>query len=482
MKARTLLAAWVAVDLFGCAAFADEYRVSSARDIAQVEGQAHPGDVVVMLRGTWSDQAVVFKKSGTAEQPIVLRAEVPGQVILEGRSSIEIEANYVVVSGLLIKYGERRTDGVALKGSQCRLTETAIIDSGYRFFVHLFGSEERVDHCYLAGKTSESPTLQIEAREEPNRDSVDHNHFGPQPVRVQGGGAAIQIGDGGASMNVSSTLVEKNLFERCDGDPDIISSQSCGNICRGNTFNECAGMLTLRDGNGCVVEGNIFLGHNKAGTGGVRVVGEDHIIIDNYIDGVAQGAVWVTCGEPESPPDGYFQARNCLIAFNSMIACPGPCLQLSAGLGSAERSLLPESITIANNLFAVSAGKSLWQGTEGADFQWVGNFASGAAESPAHEGIRRGDVKLVQGNDGLWRPSADSPVRGAAQGDLPLVKKEMAGRLRSGRLDVGCDQASETAGANRPLAPAEVGPSWLDRRGQTQTQAVSQGAKPKGGG
>ena len=61
------------------------------------------------------------------------------------------------------KTGRRKTDGVALKGRHCRLTESAIVGWHYKFFVHLFGPSNRVDHCYLAGKTSESPTLQVEA-------------------------------------------------------------------------------------------------------------------------------------------------------------------------------------------------------------------------------------------------------------------------------------------------------------------------------
>ena len=43
--------------------------------------------------------------------------------------------------------------------------------------------------------------------------------------------------------------MEQNFFDRCDGELEIISSKSCDNIYRGNTFLNCAGMLTLRHGN-----------------------------------------------------------------------------------------------------------------------------------------------------------------------------------------------------------------------------------------
>src|SRR5205823_7447134 len=139
--------------------------------------------------------------------------------------------------------------GIALKGNQCRLTESAVVVGTHKFFVHLYGADNRMDHCYLAGKTSESPTLQIEAEGQPNYHRIDHNHFGPRPPLGRNGGETMRVGYSGQSMRNSGTLVESNLFDRCDGEIEIISSKSCGNIYRFNTFLDCAGMLTLRHGN-----------------------------------------------------------------------------------------------------------------------------------------------------------------------------------------------------------------------------------------
>ena len=105
-------------------------------------------------------------------------------------------------------------------------------------------------------------------------------------------------------MRNSGTLVESNLFDRCDGEIEIISSKSCENIYRFNTFLDCAGMLTLRHGNRCRVEGNFFLGHHKKGSGGIRIIGEDHIIINNYIEGIEKGGFWITSGIVNSPLNG----------------------------------------------------------------------------------------------------------------------------------------------------------------------------------
>ncbi|HJZ90333.1 MAG TPA: polysaccharide lyase 6 family protein, partial [Gemmataceae bacterium] len=398
---------------------------------------------------------------GTAEKPITMRAQTPGKVILTGASSVTIDGEHLVVNGLYLKDAKAPGDGVRVAGRQCRVTETAVVDCAYKFYVHLFGTENRVDHCYLAGKANDSPTLQVEVGDKPNRHQIDHNHFGHRPPLGRNGGETMRVGYSHQSMNSSGTLVEHNLFERCDGEIEIISSKSCDNVYRFNTYRECAGMLTLRHGNRCTVEANFFLGGHKRGSGGIRVIGDDHTIVNNYIDGVEQGAFWITSGIPDSPLKGYFRARNALVAFNTVVDSRGPYLHLDAGLGTSGRTLRPENITVVNNVFAVPDGGTLLKGTEGEGFRWLGNLASAG---PDHKGIRRADLKLELAKDGLWRPAATSPVRGAAEGDFLAVKTDIDGQSRKGPVDAGCDQVSDGEVGNRPLTPADVGPSWLDRK------------------
>src|SRR5690606_26149062 len=72
----------------------------------------------------------------------------------------------------------------------------------------------------------------------------------------------------------------------------------------------------------------------------------------------------------------------------------------------------------------------------------------------------RVDLSLSRGNDGVSRPSAESPVRGAAAG-FPGLAKDIDGQPRRGRFDAGCDQLSEAPVTARPLAAADVGPAWM---------------------
>src|SRR5688572_10213748 len=125
------------VGIIAAAASAAEYQVSSADEIRGLNEKLRPGDVVVMRDGAWTDQAITFDAKGTAEAPITLRAQTPGKVVLSGTSTITIDGEHLVVSGLLLKEGRGEKEGIAIKGNNCRFTDTAIIDCTYKFYVRL---------------------------------------------------------------------------------------------------------------------------------------------------------------------------------------------------------------------------------------------------------------------------------------------------------------------------------------------------------
>lgn len=442
---------------------AASHDVSSAADIAKWSGKLAPGDSLVMRDGEWKDQSISFTAKGTASNPITLRAKTPGKVQLTGKSSLTIDGEYATASGLSIKSGSGKV-AITIKGRHCRLTESAVTGGEYKNFVRFFnGTENRMDHCYLAGKTTESPTLQVEVEEHPNQHLIDHNHFGPRPPLGRNGGETMRIGYSDQSMRNSHTLVEENLFEGCDGEIEIISNKSCENYYRHNTFLDCAGMLTLRHGNRCVVDGNFFIGHHKKSSGGIRIIGEGHTVINNYLDGVYRGGFWITAGVPNSKLEEYFRAKDCLIAFNTMVDSTGPCLALDEGFGTSKRSLRPENITIANNVFSIPVKGELMAGTEGANFKWLANLATAATPPPAHAGVRVADPKLAKSPDGLFRPTPDSPARKAAEGNFPLVKTDLNGTPRLVPADLGCTQLDSPT-LRRPLTQPDVGPAWLERK------------------
>jgi hypothetical protein len=427
---------------------AAEYRIASAEELARLS--LAPGDTVLMADGSWKHQRIDFHAKGTEDRPIILRAATAGMTFLEEDSSLEIDGDHLVVSGLWVKDGS-----VEIKGRENRLTGCAITGGKQKNYLRLHGQRHRVDQCHFSGKTTEGPTVQVEVEESPNQHRIDHNQFGVRSPLGRNGGETIRIGYSHQALRSSGTIVEHNLFERCDGEIEVISNKSCDNIYRANTFRECAGFLTLRHGNRCRVEGNFFFGHLKRGSGGIRVIGQDHVVANNFIDSVADGAIRLTAGIPDAPATGYVEARNVAVVFNTITDSRGAMIELDAGFGSSGRTLRPEGIVIAHNVFSLPEQAVLAKGTEGAGFRWSGNFSNRADEH-----ARKVDLMLTRDRYGVWRPSPGSPLQSAAE-PFPGITTDLDGQPRTGRFDAGADEISQAPATARPLAPPDAGPARM---------------------
>jgi len=451
-----------------------EFFVKNANEIETALRNVQPGDTLTMTNGVWTNQQIQFQGRGTANASILLRAETPGYVIINGRSNLRISGSYLIVSGLRFVGGESPTGAVvefrgnAGNSDHCQLTHCAIVDynppeksKDYKW-VSLFGKFNRVDHCYFEGKTHSGTTLVVWLSGEPNYHLIDYNYFAHRPPLGMNGGETIRVGDSKFSMYDSYTTVEFNYFEQCNGETEIISSKSCENLYRYNTFVDCEGVLTLRHGNRCTVEGNFFFGNRNYEAGGVRIIGEDHQVINNYFEGLYgsgfRSALPIVNGVPNSPLDRYFQVKNALIAFNTFVDCRYTFV-IGAGKNS-ELSLPPLNCTIANNVVYTSH-KIVQELDQAINLTWEGNIMQGSSlgiEPPA--GITLTDPELYLAQDSLWRPRDQSPVRGAAIGNYDFVTQDMDGQLRPEIKDVGADQISAAPVLRRPLTPAEVGPAW----------------------
>jgi hypothetical protein len=75
---------------------------------------------------------------------------------------------------------------------------------------------------------------------------------------------------------------------------------------------------------------------------------------------VDRGGFWITAGIPDSPLNGYYRARNVLIAFNTVVDSRGPYIDLDAGFGSSRRTLRPGAITITNRPLTAADVEPSW--------------------------------------------------------------------------------------------------------------------------
>ncbi|MBN2092109.1 polysaccharide lyase 6 family protein, partial [candidate division KSB1 bacterium] len=186
---------------------ATDYLVSTPVEIKSVMTKAQPGDTLTMKNGVWNNAEIIFQGNGTAENPILLRVEKPGYVILTGNSILRIGGTYLVVDGLRFVGGSPKSgsviefrNGSSKLAHHCRLTNCAVVDynpsstgKDYKW-ISLYGTHNRVDHCYLKGKTHLGTTLVVWFPDHPHYHLIDHNYFGFRPPLGQNGGETIRIG------------------------------------------------------------------------------------------------------------------------------------------------------------------------------------------------------------------------------------------------------------------------------------------------
>ncbi len=383
------------------------YKIKNADELNALK--LLPGDTVMLRTGEWKSQLLHFKGRGSAGKPIVLMAEQAGKVILKGNSNLKIDGDWLLVDGLSFKDGYSLKDDVILftkTATNCRLTNTSIEnynpvnkDTDYKW-ISLYGTRNRVDHCALTGKTHSGTTLVVWLSDQPNHHEIDHNYFGPRPPLGVNGGETIRIGTSTWSMSDSYTTVSHNIFDKCDGEVEIISIKSGHNTINHNLFYECEGTVTFRHGNNNEVSYNYFMGNDKNNTGGIRIIGENQKVQHNHLQSLAgrtlRAAITVMNGVEKPELHEYFQVKNALISGNIITQCREAFV---FGAGKDEKNtVVPDGVTLASN-YVTNPGSLLILKDQPLHLKLENNQVAGAAPLP---GFVKMDAELVKAY-GIWQ-------------------------------------------------------------------------------
>ncbi|MDN3638264.1 polysaccharide lyase 6 family protein [Simiduia curdlanivorans] len=409
--------------------------VSNEAELKRAVQQAQPGQTIVMKNGVWKNIEILLQAEGEEGKPVSLVAESPGGVIISGESNLTLAGNYLVVSGLVFKDGYSPTGSVISfrkskteYANHSRVTETVIdrFNKTERFesdiWVTLYGKNNQFDHNHLVGKMNQGVTLAVRLDTEESRENnhrIEYNYFGPRPVLGSNGGETIRVGTSHYSLTDSKTKITHNVFDQCNGEVEIISIKSGANEISNNLFVESAGTLTLRHGNGNIVENNVFLGNNKPHTGGIRVINADHIIRNNYLQGLTGyrfgGGLVVMNGVPNSPINRYHPVKNVVIERNTLVDISA--VQLAAG-ADAERSEAPSDTSFNENLWMATApmGETFtaYDSLDGITFSNGG--VSGLTTSVA---INAKETAVSKNAAGFWQ--ADDNSVGAKMDNAPVT-------------------------------------------------------------
>jgi poly(beta-D-mannuronate) lyase len=434
LSGRRLIVCALAVSL-ALPLAAAEVVVTSAKELENAAKTASPGDTLILQDGTYTDQELKFSATGTAEKPITLRAQTPGKAILTGGSTLRVSGSHLVVDSLTFQNIALTTGHILRLGSDdadtshVRITNCAFInnnppDPATRYmWLSAYGTHHRIDHNHFAGQNHLGVTLVVWPKlDRPSNIQIDHNHFAGRPLGTGNGFETIRLGTSQVQSSSSKITVENNLFEKTDGEIEIISNKTCDNTIRNNTFLNAAGTITLRHGRRALVENNYFNGQGNPNSGGIRVIGPGHIIRGNHFENLGnngQAVISLMTAQSDFDPagknnNGYEAVHDVLIENNTLATATGPLLRLD-GLykNRALQDVRPRNVTLTHNTF-YNPTAPIFDGVEGEGFVWSNNTAIG--------------------------PNLGTPPSAG-------VTHQSTGQPPTSAL--------------RPLTPADVGPKWM---------------------
>ncbi|MFF5129284.1 chondroitinase-B domain-containing protein [Streptomyces syringium] len=437
--------------------------VSSLDGLQKAIDRATPGDRIVVADGTYtvpSGGALrISGKHGTGDAPISIVAESRGGVVLQGeRGFVFSNASHITVSGFAFRQSSTleipgNSSHIRLTRNDFRFAEVSGLD-----WVVVRGNDVKIDRNRFHDRTTEGIFVVLDGPDEKAVAQNLHlfkNHFSGHSFSGDNGGEAVRLGDSARALLSAGAIVEYNLFEKCDGDPEAISVKTSDNTIQYNTLRNSRGGIVLRHGNSSTVQGNYLLG----GTEGVRVYGNDHLVVNNYLGGLSGRALVIGSGtvrdhhpgESKGERRGNDACDRALIVHNTLVGNKGT-------LSGEGRDHAPQDVVIADNLLVGSAGSLVAMG-KSTRFTWQGNILWGAAADGTipSGGYRRVDPLLRQESDGVFRLSAGSPAIGAATLKSASVAEDIDGHPRGSARDVGADQYATSAPVRRPLVAADVG-------------------------
>ncbi|MFE6222795.1 MULTISPECIES: polysaccharide lyase 6 family protein [unclassified Streptomyces] len=448
----------------GTAAAAGTVTVGSIGALQSAIDAAVPGDRIVLADGSYtvpSGGIRVSGKHGTTSAPITVVSASRGGAVLNGPVSFVLSgSSNITLSGFAFR--QTSTLAVPADCSRIRLTRNdfKLADTAGLDWVVVRGDDAKIDRNHFHHRSSQGIFLVVDGpgtTAMAQRTHIFRNYFADHAYTGANGGEAIRLGVSHRALSTADALVEYNLFERCDGDPEAISVKSSGNTIRYNTLRDNKGGIVLRHGNATTVEGNHVLG----GANGVRLYGNDHLVVNNHISGTTSRGLVIGSGTTQDHHAGETtEERRGNDACDRAVVAHNTLVGNSATISGESRTYAPRDVVVADNILVASAGR-LVDLPAAPGFTWQGNILWGAASDgsiPAG-GFRRVDPLLRADADGVHRLTAASPAVDAATLTSLTVAEDADGHARTATRDVGADEYTTLAPVRRPLTTADVGPN-----------------------
>lgn len=323
--------------LLSVTANAHTYRINSEMQLKAILDKLVAGDEVIIANGTYTNWGITIANKGTEAKPIVIKAETAGKVVFSGdvdQTLFKVTGDFVVLSGFsfnncnLTKANGKTGVLIEFKNTKnCRLTASTFIKNKVNAqFMPLViisgkGSNNQIDHCTFNGNIdNQDVQVKISKEDCPLYTLITANVFSDKNKvswKNGNGGECVQIGQDPVLLGVieAKSTVSNNKFINCNGENEVISNKSSGNRYLNNYFKDNDGELVMRGGHDCLIEGNVFEG----GTGGIRINGTGHTIINNKIDHIKTAIrLMYGMGKGKDEVGFYIAASNCTIKGNQI--------------------------------------------------------------------------------------------------------------------------------------------------------------------
>ena len=435
-----------------------EHRVSDSR----------PGDTITLDDGVYDGDVCELVAKGSAAHPITIQAKNIGKAIIQG--PISIEGDYINLVGLRFE----KKGSIKIRGTGCRISRCVMTDVQVSSWIQVWSESQQIeiDYCRFENKTNNSDhegdrfdnrqLMRLIVRNKGEKHHIHHNHFVDIPEgKLDNGYETLQLITEGNPWDPEpghcETLIEYNLFERCNGEGEIISVKSNGNLLRRNTFRDCRGALVLRHGDGNVVSENFFFGEGEHRAGGVRLQGTDQVVVNNLFHSLNEFGVAMMDGAAD---DLYVRVERALIAFNTFVGS-NPAMLVGLNHSRYPNGTAPKDCVVANNAVVVLARPEgtvrLVLDDEPVDWRWEGNVTDGDLGMPARDGIKIDRVDVDYLPNGVVAPAESSGLIGNAEGHYPDITTDILGNSRGERKTVGCVAFPVQEKDGGPLTAEDVG-------------------------
>ena len=534
------------------------YTVNNATDFNNLP-RLNAGDVVQLNSGTYGAinktlESSISDDTTAKNNPVLVYSVTPGGVVVNAPSKIILSGRGIILAGL--DFGPN--SGIMTGSSYMVATASAsryMTLSNLRFngcaagatdghWLYIQGFNCSIEFCTFTERPETSsnstvsfmPNISEGGVAVPRSHRLSYCYFGPRYVGTVNGFESIRIGVGDVQTFDMQVTIEHNLFYRSiwrndlssGGEPEIISNKSKGNKILNNTILESQGGICLRSGDNGTVDGNFIFGGgyfsdsntialrtSLASQNGIRVIGQNHEVRNNYVENVSgvdiHAALCLMSGEsdyyPGNPATGatnngsYAPAHNAKIYNNTFLNCR----EISLGFLSADSYTNSSGLYVAKSPTNVLFYNNVWQGNGTSTAALNRDASSVTGYTPIVLGGSGGNYIYESGSssklgwtngisnsistiltnpaissnfDNYKVPTSTSPLLNKASSTLVAAYDIRGTNRPTNNQDIGCFEREVIGSGFKPLLRANVGPGFDGGPANSYPIAGSGDSKP----